>query len=190
LGQPDPRRTQLRDILRVQPRRLGRILRPMVTDVEDVRIVRELIDEVRAELGVTEQPVLGAMIETPASALLADQLARVVDFLSIGTNDLSQYTLAMDRGHPELAPKLDALHPAVLRLIATAAQAGEAAGLEVAVCGGLGSDLAAIPVLIGLGIREVSAVPALIPRIKRTVRTLDSNACRELARSALEQSSA
>src|SRR6185436_12392319 len=106
-------------------------------------------------------------------------------FLSIGTNDLSQYTLAMDRGHPELAGRLDALHPAVLRLIAAAAKAGNAAGKEVAVCGSLGSDLSAIPILVGLGVHEISAVPASIPRIKRTLRSLDIGGCRELARRAL-----
>jgi phosphoenolpyruvate-protein kinase (PTS system EI component) len=158
--------------------------------VEDVRTVRTLIEELRDELGLATAPALGVMIETPASALMADQLARVVDFLSIGSNDLSQYTLAMDRTHPELAARLDALHPAVLRLIATAARAGEPAHLEVAVCGGLASDLAAIPILIGLGVREISCLPSLIPRIKSSTRTLDCGACAELARVALEQQSA
>jgi multiphosphoryl transfer protein len=190
LWRPELLHTQLRAILRVQPARQCRILLPMVTDLEDVRVVRALLDEFRNEGAPGGAPTLGVMIETPASALLADQLVCEVDFLSIGTNDLSQYTLAMDRGHPELAPKLDALHPAVLRLIATAATAGHAAGKEVAVCGGLGSDLAAIPILIGLGIREVSAVPAVIPRIKGIIRSLNASACAELAREALEQNSA
>lgn len=185
LWRPDLLRAQLRAILRVVPSRQVRILLPMVTDVAEVRIVRALIDEGRDELGIEAMPALGVMVETPASAMLADQLAAEVDFLSIGTNDLSQYTLAMDRGHPELAGKLDALHPAVLRLIGTAAKAANAAGKEVAVCGSLGSDLSAIPILVGLGVHEVSAVPASIPRIKRTLRSLDEAACRELARKAL-----
>ncbi|MBL0122328.1 MAG: hypothetical protein IPP88_06210 [Betaproteobacteria bacterium] len=115
---------------------------------------------------------------------------RDVDFLSIGTNDLSQYTLAMDRGHPDLAAKLDALHPAVLRLIKTAADAGNALHKEVAVCGGLASDPIAIPILIGLGVHEVSAVPAMIPRIKQVIRSLDAGACATLAQEALEQKDA
>lgn len=190
LWQPELLHAQLRAILRVQPTGQCRILLPMVTDLEDVRIVRKLLDEIRATMGIATSPALGVMIETPASALLADQLVREVDFLSVGTNDLSQYVLAMDRGHPELAGKLDALHPGVLRLIATAAKAANAAGKEIAVCGGLASDPAAVPILIGLGIHELSAVPSLVPRIKGVVRALDAGACKELARQALEQSTA
>ncbi|MEO8102186.1 MAG: phosphoenolpyruvate--protein phosphotransferase [Betaproteobacteria bacterium] len=186
LWQPQLLRTQLCAILRVQPAGQCRILLPMVTDVGDVRVVRALLAELRTEMALAELPALGVMIETPASALLADQLAREVDFLSIGSNDLSQYTLAMDRGHPELAARLDALHPAVLRLIGRAADAGNAQHKEVAVCGGLGSDPLAIPILIGLGVHEVSAVPAMIPRIKRVIRSLDTRACAALAQQALE----
>ena len=190
LWRPDLLRTQLRAILQVRPLERVRILLPMVTDLGDVRAVRAMVDEMVRELHLPHAPRLGAMVETPACAMLADQVAREVDFLSIGTNDLSQYTLAMDRGHPELAARLDGLHPAVLRLVAAVAKAGEAAGTHVAVCGGLGSDLAAIPILIGLGIREVSAVPAMIPRIKRAVRRLDARACGVLAREALERDTA
>ncbi len=190
LWRPDLLRTQLRAMLRVPPPAQCRILLPMVTDLDDVRTVRALLKEISRELGLAALPALGIMIETPASALLADQLAREVDFLSIGSNDLSQYTLAMDRGHPELAARLDGLHPAVLRLIAGTAAAGHGHGKEVAVCGGLASDPVAVPILIGLGIRELSAVPASIPRIKGLIRTLDSGACRELAARALEQATA
>lgn len=190
LWQPELLRTQLRAILRVQPASQCRILLPMVTDIGDVRVVRALLNELQIEMGIAELPALGIMIETPASALLADQLVGEVDFLSIGTNDLSQYTLAMDRGHPELAARLDALHPAVLRLIEAVANAGTTQHKEVAVCGGLGSDPIAIPILIGLGVHEVSAVPALIPRIKRVIRSLDASACAVLAQEALAQTSA
>lgn len=190
LWQPQLLRTQLRAILRVQPVSQCRILLPMVTELGEVHIVRALLEELRDEMGITELPALGVMIETPASALLADQLVRVIDFLSIGTNDLSQYTLAMDRGHPDLAAKLDALHPAVLRLIKTAADAGNALHKEVAVCGGLASDPIAIPILTGLGVHEVSAVPAMIPRIKQVIRSLDAGACATLAQEALEQKDA
>jgi phosphoenolpyruvate-protein phosphotransferase len=190
LWQPDLLYAQLRAILRVQPAGQARVLLPMVTDIDDVRIVRKMIEECRSSLGMPAMPTLGVMIETPASALLADQLLREADFISIGTNDLSQYVLAMDRGHPELAGKLDALHPGVLRLIATAARAATAAGKDAAVCGGLASDVAAVPILVGLGIHELSVVPSLVPRVKAVIRTYDANACRELARQALEQSTA
>ncbi|QJR16741.1 phosphoenolpyruvate--protein phosphotransferase [Usitatibacter palustris] len=185
LWKPELLRTQLRAILRVKPASACRILLPMVTDIEDLVTVRALLDECAKDLGIDATPALGVMIETPASAMLADQLAVHADFFSIGTNDLSQYTLAMDRGHPELAAKLDALHPAVLRLIDTISQAAHEAGREVAVCGGLASDPAAVPILVGLGIREISVVPAMIPRLKATIRTLDAQRCAELAERAL-----
>jgi phosphoenolpyruvate-protein phosphotransferase len=183
-------RVQLRAILRAQPAGLCRVLLPMVCEPAEVRAVRELLNEVRRELDHTAPLPLGAMIETPASALLADQLAEEADFLSIGTNDLTQYTLAMDRGNPSLAARLDALHPAVLRLIAKAASAGRERGRDVAVCGGLASDVAAAPILIGLGVNELSCVPSVVPRLKARVRTLTLENCQALARRALEAHSA
>jgi phosphoenolpyruvate-protein kinase (PTS system EI component) len=190
LARPDLLRTQLRAILRVQPAGQCRVLLPMVTDLSDLQAVRAILADCVRERGAAATPALGVMIETPASALLAETLAAEADFLSIGTNDLSQYTLAADRGHPDLAPRLDALHPAVLRLIAMVAQAGHAKHKTVSVCGALGSDVDALPILIGLGIHEVSATPAMIPRLKRMARLLDARECRELARRALEQSTA
>lgn len=121
------------------------------------------------------------MIETPASALLATAMAGVADFLSVGSNDLTQYTLAMDRGHPKLAGRADALHPAVLQLIGRAASAAANAGRLAAVCGGVAADAAAVPVLLGLGIRELSVVPAAVPAIKSLVRTLRLADCVALA---------
>jgi phosphocarrier protein FPr/phosphocarrier protein len=131
-------------------------------------------------------PPLGVMIETPAAALLAGPLAREADFLSIGTNDLSQYTLAMDRGNAELAARVDAAHPAVLRLIGAACEAAARHGKPVAVCGGLASDPEAAPLLIGLGVTELSAVPAMIPRLKAIVSSLTLERCRDLSRRALD----
>ena len=183
-------RTQIRAILRVRPHGQCRILLPMVTDAEEVRAIRLIVEECARELDVAAAPPIGAMIETPASALLAEQLAQAADFLSIGSNDLSQYALAIDRGHTELAKRLDALHPAVLRLIALVADAANSRGKPVSLCGALGSDLDALPILIGLGVHEVSAAPAMVPRLKRTARGLDAGQCREVARRALEQSSA
>ncbi|MDE2249797.1 MAG: phosphoenolpyruvate--protein phosphotransferase, partial [Gammaproteobacteria bacterium] len=182
---PELLAVQLRAIMRVEPAGRCRVLLPMVTEVAEVREVRALLAGLAAQLGA-RAPALGVMIETPSSALLADQLCAHVDFLSIGSNDLSQYTLAMDRQHPTLASRLDALHPAVLRLIQRAADAGTARGIEVGVCGGLASDPAAVPLLLGLGVRELSAVPAQIPRIKSLVRRLALADCSALARAALE----
>jgi len=154
----------------------------MITDVEEIDAVRALLEEERRALGQRAPLALGVMIETPAAALLAERITAAADFVSIGTNDLTQYTLAMDRGHPQLAPRLDALHPAVLRLIARTAEAAEAHGRHAAVCGGLASEVLAAPLLVGLGIHELSAVPA--------VSGLDSGQCRALAQQALAADSA
>jgi phosphoenolpyruvate-protein kinase (PTS system EI component) len=114
---------------------------------------------------------------------------REVDFLSIGSNDLTQYTLAMDRGHPQLAGRTDALHPAVLKLVAATASAGVASGKMVAVCGGVAADRLAVPIFLGLGVRELSVVPAAIPDIKRQIRALRIGDCRELAMRCLDLAS-
>jgi phosphocarrier protein FPr/phosphocarrier protein len=183
LWRPAIFRVQLRALLRAAGDR--RILLPMITDVAEVRAVRAMLAELCAETN-TPAPPLGVMIETPAAALLAGTLAREADFLSIGTNDLSQYTLAMDRGNAELAARVDAAHPAVLKLIGAVCEAAALHGKPVAVCGGLASDPAAVPLLIGLGVTELSAVPAMIPRLKAVVSSITLNRSRELARRALE----
>ena len=130
------------------------------------------------------------MVEVPAVAIMADTFAPEVDFLSVGTNDLTQYTLAMDRGHPKLAPYVDALHPSVLRLIDTAARAAHAHGKWVGVCGGLASDAVAVPILVGLGIDELSVSVPAIPAIKAQIRDLRLGDCRALASSALAAATA
>ncbi len=190
LWRPDLLRTQLRALLRTEPAKNVRILIPMVTDITEVQTVRSVLDEIAAELGLNRLPPLGAMIETPASALLAPELAEVVDFFSIGTNDLTQYVLAMDREHSELAARIDGLHPAVLRMIRLVADAAAAGQREVAVCGGLASDPAAAAILIGLGVRELSCVPSAIPRLKATIRALRVDACESIAARALEAKTA
>jgi phosphocarrier protein FPr/phosphocarrier protein len=182
-------REQLRAILRVEPREACRILLPMITDVAEVQSVRRILDELCRESGRVAPP-LGVMIETPASALLAGSLAAAADFFSIGSNDLAQYTLAMDRGEAELAAQLDALHPAVLRLIGISAAAARAAGISTAVCGGLASDPLAAPLLVGLGVDELSAVPSVIPELKARLRGLRLEDCRALAKRALDAPSA
>ena len=190
LRDPQLLRTQLRAIVRAASPRQCRILVPMVTEPAELAAVRAMLDECGRELGRETLPLLGVMIETPASAVLAAELAEHADFFSIGTNDLSQYALAIDRGHPELARRLDALHPAVLRLMAAVVSAAATRERPVAVCGALASDAEALPLLIGLGIRELSATPAAIPRLKRIARQLHARGCAELAQRALAQSAA
>jgi phosphoenolpyruvate-protein phosphotransferase len=189
LARPDLLRTQLRAALRVQPAGRVRLLIPMITDVAEILAVRGVIDELLAELALPGGIELGAMIETPAAALTASTLIREVDFLSIGSNDLTQYTLAMDRGHPKLAGRTDALHPAVLKLVGAAASAGVAAGKMVAVCGGVAADRFAVPLLLGLGVRELSVVSAAVPAVKQQVRGLRIDDCRELAMRCLDLAS-
>jgi multiphosphoryl transfer protein len=185
LWRPDLLRVQLRAILRVQPGEQCRVLLPMITDAAEIQAVRRLLEEVRSELGSTAPVSLGAMIETPASVIGAERIAREVDFLSIGTNDLTQYTLAMDRGHSELAHRIDGLHPTVLRLIGMTVQAAAAHSRLVAVCGGLASEPAAVPVLLGLGVQELSVVPTLVPQLKSHIHTLTLESCRLLAQRAV-----
>lgn len=190
LWRPDLLRTQLRAILAVQPYDRCRVLLPMITDVGELRAIRRIVTEICRELNRTSPPSLGVMIETPAAAMLADQFARECDFLSIGTNDLTQYALAMDRTHSELAHRNDGLHPAVLRLIERVSHGAQRYQRLVAVCGGLASDPLAVPLLIGLGVRELSVVPGSIPHIKSLVRTLTLESSASLAASALQLDSA
>ena len=138
---------------------------------------------------MSEKIEFGIMVETPAAAITADILAAEADFLSVGTNDLSQYTLAMDRGNAAVAAQIDALHPAVLRLIAKAAEGGALHDRWTGVCGGLASDLAAVPILIGLGVRELSATANQIADIKSLVSSMTLEQCRSLAHRALAASS-
>jgi phosphocarrier protein FPr/phosphocarrier protein len=189
LWRPDLLEVQLRALLAVRPAGQVRILLPMITDVAEIRAVRAMLESVRTAVGAP-QPLIGAMIETPAAAVLAETIAREVDFLSIGTNDLAQYSLAMDRGHAELAARIDGLHPAVLRLISLTCKGAALHQRPVAVCGGLASDPAAVPVLLGLGVSELSVVPTLIPQLKSLIRTLTLDSCREVANRALALESA
>ncbi|SEJ33829.1 phosphoenolpyruvate--protein phosphotransferase [Pseudomonas sp. NFR16] len=192
LGQARPELLdqQLRALLRVTPLARCRILLPMITEVSELLAVRGRIDELAQALGLTERPQLGVMIEVPSAALMAEQLAEHADFLSIGTNDLSQYTLAMDRDHAGLAARVDALHPALLRLIAMTCDAAHGKGRWVGVCGALASDPLATAVLIGLGVRELSVSPPNVAQIKAQVRELDTRHCQTLAHHVLNLSGA
>ncbi|MFJ7283463.1 phosphoenolpyruvate--protein phosphotransferase [Pseudomonas sp. NPDC099000] len=181
---------QLRALLHVSPLSRCRILLPMVTEVDELLHIRQRLDALCIELELTQRPELGVMIEVPAAALLAEQLAEHADFLSIGTNDLSQYTLAMDRDHAGLASRVDAMHPALLRLIAQTCAGAAVHNRWVGVCGALASDPLATPVLIGLGVSELSVSPVQIGEIKDRVRHLDAAECRRISHDLLKLSSA
>ncbi|WP_109156258.1 MULTISPECIES: phosphoenolpyruvate--protein phosphotransferase [unclassified Azospirillum] len=190
LREPELLRAQIRAILRVKPAGVCRIMVPMIASPSELLAVRTMVDEERARLGRAEPIELGAMIEVPAAALIADRIGAVADFLSIGTNDLTQYVLAMDRGNPHVAAQLDALHPGVLRLIRLAVMGAKTHDRVVAVCGGSASDPMAAPLLIGLGVTELSATPAVIADLKAFIRTLRLEDCRRVAEAALGTDSA
>ena len=189
LSRPELLETQLRAILRASADGDIMIMVPMIVDIAELRAVRAALDRAAADLGVDAVP-LGVMVETPAAALLAGSLAAEADFLSIGTNDLSQYALAADRGNPATAARIDALHPAVLRLIAAVGEGAARHGKWFGICGGVASDPLASAILIGLGASELSATPAAIPALKANVRGLRLEACRALAAAALEADTA
>ena len=190
LWRPELLRAQIAAILSVRPAIRCRILLPMVNEPAEIEAVRAMIREIAPGLrGNVEIPV-GIMIETPAAAIAATRLAAHADFFSIGTNDLTQYVFAIDRAHPLLADGLDAMHPVVLQLIERVASAARRAGRGVAVCGGLASESSAAPLLVGLGVGELSAVPGAIPAIKDAVRRHTLAACRDLAARALALESA
>ncbi|HEY3538022.1 MAG TPA: phosphoenolpyruvate--protein phosphotransferase [Trinickia sp.] len=187
---PDLLDDQLRGLIEVEPHGSVRILLPMVTDANELMRLRAHIDELGRAAGRTDPIEVGVMIEVPSAALLADQLARHADFLSIGTNDLTQYTLAMDRCQPDLASQADGLHPAVLRLIEATTRGAAKYGKWVGVCGALAGDPLAVPLLVGLGVTELSVDPVAVPGIKARVRRLDYQLCRQRALDALELDSA
>ena len=189
LARPEVLDAQLRAILSVPDVARCRIMVPMVASVDEMIAVRGALDALRGELGIGPVP-LGAMIETPAAAATADLIAGHADFLSIGSNDLTQYVLAMDRGNPALAAGIDGLHPAVLRLIEMTCRGAATRGVPVSVCGGLAADPLAAPILIGLGVRTLSVPPARIPSTKALVAALTLAATERLAAAALAAASA
>ncbi|QRK11792.1 phosphoenolpyruvate--protein phosphotransferase [Archangium violaceum] len=186
LTRPEVLETQLRALLTAAGNLPLRIMFPMVKDIEEFRAGKALFDRVQAEVRATDVQ-LGVMIEVPSCALLAPTLAKEADFFSIGTNDLTQYTLAIDRGHPRLSAQSDAIHPAVLRLIQLTVQAAHAEGRWVGVCGELGSDPQAVPVLVGLGVDELSVSSRRVPLVKARIRELTLTRAREMAELALRQ---
>ncbi|HET6942050.1 MAG TPA: phosphoenolpyruvate--protein phosphotransferase [Sphingomicrobium sp.] len=190
LARPDLFATQLRAILRGVPASQRRIMLPMIADLSELRDARAALERAEAEVGSLERTPLGIMVETPASALLADELAAEADFLSVGTNDLTQYVLAADRTNAGVSAMLDSFHPAVLRLMSHAAKGAATHDRWLGVCGGIASDPLAAGILIGLGVTELSAAPAAVPSVKAAVRRLRQDACRALAERACAATSA
>jgi phosphoenolpyruvate-protein phosphotransferase len=182
--------TQLEALLQLDRSVPLQLMIPMVSSVHEVLVVREMLDQLAASGSYPAKVQLGVMIETPAAALIADRLADIVDFFSIGTNDLTQYTLCMDREESQFAAHLDALHPAVLALIKSTVDAALNAEIPVAVCGGAAGDVLAAPILLGLGIRELSMPIGLIARQKASLRKFSIEDCVEAANAALTMNSA
>jgi phosphocarrier protein FPr len=185
LNRPEAFRAQIRAILRAS--KVGKVamMFPMISTLAEWRAARQLVEEERSALGVPRIQV-GIMVETSSAALMADRFAEDADFFSIGTNDLTQYTLAMDRTNPRLAAQVDALHPAVLRLIERTVAGARKHKRWVGVCGALAGDLQAVPVLVGLGIDELSVSVPIVPAVKARVRSLKLSECTETARQALD----
>jgi phosphocarrier protein FPr len=189
LRQPELLRQQLIALLKAADDRPLRIMFPMIGRVEEWRAAKTILDEVKAAHPCTNLQV-GIMIEVPSAALLAPILAKEVDFFSIGTNDLTQYTLAIDRGHPILSAEADGLHPSILQLIDQTVKAAHKYGKWVGICGELAADPKAVPILMGLGVDELSMSPNSIPLVKAQIRTLKYSQAQVLAKRALECDSA
>ncbi|QXI37727.1 phosphoenolpyruvate--protein phosphotransferase [Pseudomonas xantholysinigenes] len=189
LQRPQVMEDQLRALLRAADDRPLRIMFPMVGQMQEWRAAKAMVERLREEIPVADLQV-GIMVEVPSAALLAPQLAREVDFFSIGTNDLTQYTLAIDRGHPSLSAQADGLHPAVLNLIDMTVRAAHAQGKWVGVCGELAADPQAVAVLLGLEVDELSVAARSVAEVKALVRQADLSTARALAREALQQDSA
>jgi len=175
LKRPEIFKVQLRALLRASAHGSLRIMFPMIASLDEVQEIREILASVEEELAARGHPCaarvpLGIMVEVPGAVAIADVLAREVDFLSIGTNDLTQYSLAIDRGNEQVAHMYDSLHPAVLRMIRHVVEAGHGAGIEVGLCGEMAGDLRCLPLLLGVGLDQLSMHPMAIPYVKRMLR--------------------
>jgi multiphosphoryl transfer protein len=182
LARPDLLEIQLRAALRVAAEHPVKIMFPMVATTEEYRAAVDVLERARDGL---PRPDVGVMVEVPSAALAAETFAPEVDFFSVGTNDLTQYTLAAERGNARVAAIADPLHPAVLRLIRFVTEAARTHGKWVGVCGELAGDAAAAPVLVGLGVRELSVAPPLVPAVKESVRAIELGEAQMLAEAAV-----
>ncbi|MEI6278890.1 MAG: phosphoenolpyruvate--protein phosphotransferase [Verrucomicrobiae bacterium] len=190
LQNPEIFRTQLRAILRAATFGNVRIMYPMISGLEELRQANAILEESKAELaarGVPFHPYIevGIMIEIPSAVLSADHLAREARFFSIGTNDLIQYSIAVDRGNENIAHLYNPTHPAILRMIKMVVDAARANGIWTGVCGEMAGDILLTPLLIGLGVDELSATSAVVPRIKKAVQSLDASRCEALVQQVL-----
>jgi phosphotransferase system enzyme I (PtsI) len=188
-------RVQLRALLKASPFGNLAIMLPMVSDIAEVRRTKELIAGIRGELAEAGDAVadvipLGVMVETPAAALMAEEWAEEVDFFSIGTNDLTQYVLAVDRLNEKVSRLYQPFHPAVLRLIQSVAHAAGRRGKWVGLCGEMAAEPSAVPLLVGMGLSELSVSPASIPLVKNIVRGMSKAEGEALAREVLGLQSA
>jgi phosphoenolpyruvate-protein phosphotransferase (PTS system enzyme I) len=195
LDEPEIFRTQLRALLRAAVLGDVRIMLPLIVTIDEVREARALLGEAARELAARGVPYradvpLGIMVETPAAVITADVLAKEVSFFSIGTNDLVQYTLAVDRGNARLASRFTPLHPSVLRLIDRTLKVGDEHGLEVSVCGEMASEPLMAFALIGLGLRTLSVAPRSVSRVKQIVRGIHASVAADAARQALDATTA
>lgn len=190
LQHDDRFRVQIRALLRAAPAGHLRILLPFVTSAAEARQARALIREIARDVPDAPEVAIGAMIEVPAAALMAEQIAHEVDFLSVGTNDLIQYTLAIDRTDERLSGHYEPREPSVLRLLRMIASAGRRTGKDLSVCGEMAADPLMVALLVGLGFRAFSMTPAAIPVVKRGLRAVDTRDVVRLAREALVADSA
>jgi len=195
LDRPDIFKAQLRAILRAATTGNVRIMFPMISGLSELRQAKEIMESCKAELrseGVPfkEDIELGIMIEVPSAVLVADALAREVKFFSIGTNDLIQYTIAVDRVNERIAHLYEPTHPAILRLIEMTVTAAHANGIWVGVCGEMAGEITLTPLLLALGVDELSASAGLVPRVKKAVQTLDTKECNRLLEEIRDLSSA
>lgn len=190
MDQPELLRPQIRAMLRARRHGNLRLMVPMVSQIEEVEFTRELVEECKRSLeeeGVSAAPDLpiGVMIETPAAAILVDQLVARCDFVSVGTNDLTQYTLALDRGNARLADRFSPHHPAVVQLLERIVDAADRVGIEASVCGEMASDPMSAFLLIGLGYRVLSVSPPSLPLVRWLIRQVDTDAASVAAAAAL-----
>ena len=190
LDWPDLLFTQIRAILRASANRSARILFPMVASVRELEQCRDVLAEIRSDLQSAGEPYgedvkIGVMIEVPGAAMIIDQLCELVDFVSVGTNDLVQYTLAVDRENPRVSRLYNPFHPAVLRVLARIGEETRKAGVPASICGEVAGDHYYTPLLIGLGFRQLSMSPVFLPRVKLMARNSPVSECRDLVEQAM-----